>query len=137
MDGSHARPPHLSRRLSTSLELPGESPAQLNATVVPDGTVTRVRLAGDLELSTLAALDPVVDQVLSTEPSTVLLDLSDLTFCDARGLAGLLSVRRRLGAAGLRLTLTGARPPLRRLFEVTHLDRVFQVEEAGDSRARG
>lgn len=136
MDGNHGRP-HPSLRLSTSPELPGGSPAWLNATIVPNGTVTRVRLAGDLELSTMAALDPVVDQVLSTEPVTVLLDLSDLTFCDARGLAGLLSVRRRLGAAGSRLTLTGARPPLRRLLEVTSLDRVFQVEWDGDSRARG
>lgn len=107
---------------------PDEPPACLIATINSDTTVTRVRLSGELDLSTAAQLGPVVDQALGTDPEVVLMDLSDLTFCDASGLAGLLAAHRRLAAADRRLALTGARPPLRRILEITHLGRLLQSE---------
>ena len=130
MDPKRSRPPALrsfTRRSSVHPELPDESPARLSVTVTPDGDVTLVGLAGELELSTVAALESVVDQVVGAEPGVVLVDLYDVTFCDARGPAGLLALQQRLAAAGRRPTLTGARPTLRRLIEVARLDGVLRV----------
>jgi anti-sigma B factor antagonist len=105
-----------------------KAPASLRATINPDTTVTRVRLAGELDMATECELDPIVEQVLESAPEVVLLDVSDLEFCDARGLAGLVKAHERLEAADRHLALTGASPALCRLLEVTSLDRVLRVQ---------
>lgn len=93
------------------------SPADipLLAVVVPDTTATDMRLVGELDLATTAILATLIEQQIATGHLDVHLDLSDLAFCDVRGLRGLLDGRRRLAAAGGRLTLTAARPPLSRV----------------------
>jgi anti-sigma B factor antagonist len=107
---------------------PHEVPSNLGATVNPDTTVTRVRLTGELDLATEDRLDTVIGQALDMTPPVVVLDLQDVTFCDARGLAAILAAHHRLVANQRRLTLTGAGPPLRRILEVTHLDELLEIE---------
>lgn len=52
---------------------------------------------------------------MATGHLAVQIDLSDLAYCDVRGLGGLLQGRRRLASAGGRLTLTAAPPLLSRV----------------------
>ena len=90
-----------------------------SATVAPDSVVTVVRLGGELDLATEQKLARVLDEVLASTPGVVRLDLSDVTFCDARGLAGLLAARQRLRSAQRGLVLTGVPGHVRRLLAIT------------------
>jgi anti-sigma B factor antagonist len=108
-------------------EFPGFATVPLTATVSPDTTVVVVQLSGELDLAAENALDTVADRVLATAPGNVRLDLTDVTFCDARGLAAILSVRARLAAHQRQLTVTGAPPAVRRLLSITGLSRHLGV----------
>jgi anti-sigma B factor antagonist len=98
-----------------------------SATVARDSVVVVVRLSGELDMATEDKVAQVLDGVLATTPEVVRFDLSDVYFCDARGLAALVTVRRRLRSAQRRLELTGVPAHVRRLLAVTGLQDRLDV----------
>ena len=107
---------------------PGDETVPLTATVVPHGTVTVVRLSGELDLATEDVLTAVTNSVLATAVGVVRLDLTELTFCDVRGLGAILRFRARVVADQRRLVLTGVSPALRRLLQVTDVGPHLDIE---------
>jgi anti-sigma B factor antagonist len=82
-----------------------------------DGVVL-VCPVGELDLATAPALERVLEALMAEAPA-VELDLSGLVFADC---AGLRPVRRALHSASFtRLRISGARPHLRRVLELTGL----------------
>lgn len=79
------------------------------------GDLHLVTLRGELDL---ASADGLVDWLLDISGSTVVLDLSELTFMDSSGIAVMIHAKNKLGN-GLVLT----RPPanVRQLLEMTGL----------------
>ena len=61
------------------------------------------------------------EEALATTPEVVRLDLSDLSFCDARGLAALLRACHRIHSAQRRLLVIGVPEHVRRLLAITGL----------------
>lgn len=57
----------------------------------------------------------------------VVLDLAKVNIVDAHGLGVLLELRQRTHAKGTRFELMNVSPPLRRIFEITRLDSVFDI----------
>ncbi len=57
-------------------------------------------------------------------------DLSDVTSCDASGLAMLVGAHHRAEATGTTLTLARPRPQPAELLRVTGLHRVFMVDSS-------
>ena len=57
----------------------------------------------------------------------VVLDLAKVNIVDAHGLGVLLELRQRTHARGTRFELMNVSQPLRRIFEITRLDSVFDI----------
>jgi anti-sigma B factor antagonist len=57
----------------------------------------------------------------------VVLDLSRLRFVDSSGLGAFISCLRRLNAKGGDLKLCGMSKPVRAVFELVRMDRVFDI----------
>jgi len=57
----------------------------------------------------------------------LVLDLSNVKFVDSSGLGALLSCLRQLNAAGGDLKLYGMIKPVRALFELVRMHRVFEI----------
>lgn len=87
------------------------------------GDLHVVRLVGEVDL---LDADRVRDVLVEQAGSAVVLDLTDLRFIDAAGVAGVLEAYRRLSAAGHELAVRGARGIVRRVFEVTELGYLLQ-----------
>jgi anti-sigma B factor antagonist len=86
--------------------------------------------APDLHTYLCAALDDTLDAALDDtvgSASTVVVDLSEVTFMDARGLTALLRAEAHARDRGARLHLTALPPPLTRLLHITHLDQHFDL----------
>ena len=64
---------------------------------------------------------------LLTPGAKVMFDLSGLRFVDSSGLGALLSCLRQLNAAGGDLKLCGTSKPVRALFELVRMHRVFEL----------
>jgi len=57
----------------------------------------------------------------------ILLNMSPLTFLDSAGLGALLSCLRRLSSAGGDMKLSGVSKPVRSVFQITRMHRIFDI----------
>lgn len=89
--------------------------------------VTRVALIGQLDLSTAPLLRNHLEEIDGDGLHAIMLDLRDLSFADSMALHVFLDARKFADSNGHRLLLVGARPNVRRLFEVT--DTAFLIDE--------
>ena len=99
-------------------------------TVRVDDTGERcdVHVVGELDVNTAPALREELHRLVAwSTSSTLLLELSALTFCDARGLGTIVSAHKAAEAAGKRLVLSGATRSMRQLLRITKLERVLDI----------
>jgi anti-anti-sigma factor len=68
---------------------------------------------------------------------TVVLDLSNVGLVDSCGLSLLIGLKKIVDAQGVKLALCGLSPMIVRLFEITKLDRAFQIFPDQASAVRG
>ncbi|WP_405713729.1 STAS domain-containing protein [Streptomyces xanthophaeus] len=90
-----------------------------------DGAVV-LELAGELDHDTAQPLRDALDAAV-TPGGRLLVDLTDLGFCDSTGLNVLLHSRLTAQEAGAGLELVGLRGPVARMFRITGADGVFPV----------
>jgi anti-sigma B factor antagonist len=64
---------------------------------------------------------------LVSDASDIILDLSNVTLVDAHGLGVLLQLREQSLANGMHFELTNVNASLSRVFEITRLDTVFEI----------
>ncbi|MER6004016.1 STAS domain-containing protein [Nonomuraea angiospora] len=88
---------------------------------------TLVHLSGDIDIFTTARLRQRLLNTLDYSTDLLVLDLSQVTFCDAGGLGVLIGVQGRARARGITLALTGVPPRVARLLRITGLDRRFPM----------
>ena len=100
-----------------------EPAAPFSAKAEQRGDVEVVRFRGELDL--VAA--PTARHAMGAAAcSTLEVDLAELTFLDAAGLAALLSAREEAIARGCRVRVVGASGIVRRVFAVTGLQSVLE-----------
>lgn len=83
-------------------------------------------VTGELDLVTISVLKDAVGRRLAPN-AWVVLDLTELTFCDSTGLGALVGLHREAGAAGARLLLAAARRRVADLFTLSGIDQVLSV----------
>ena len=86
----------------------------------------RVRLR-EADLHVAPDLRDRISSAISDGAHELVVDLTETTFVDSMTLGVLLGGMKRLRANGGRLRLVVARPDVRRIFEITLLDRVFPL----------
>lgn len=95
------------------------------------GTKTVVlTVYGDADMHVAEELEARLTEAIDEGPSAIVLDLSGCTFLDSIALGVLLHGLKRLGATGGRLRIVTARPEVRRIFEITLLDRLFELDSS-------
>lgn len=88
-----------------------------------------VRAGGEVDASTVQALDGAVTEAASVN-SHVVIDLSEVTFVDSSGLGALIVARKSARARGGSMSLVSPPPAVRRLLGSTHLDDVFDIYDS-------
>jgi anti-anti-sigma factor len=68
-----------------------------------------------------------VSDIISGGADTVLLDLKDVTFVDSSGLGALVATLKMVRAAGSKLVICSINDQVKMLFELTSMDRVFEI----------
>jgi anti-anti-sigma factor len=68
-----------------------------------------------------------VVQLADDDTRDVILDLSNVSIVDAHGLGVLLQLREQTNARGMHFELRNVSKPLYRLFEITRLNTVFEI----------
>ena len=94
-----------------------------------EGTIV-IRLQGELDMATAPGLGRAMDTALDARPSTLALDLSDLTFLDSIGIRVLITACRRSGAQGSTFVLRSPQRPVLKALRLTGVDRLMAIEMA-------
>jgi anti-sigma B factor antagonist len=92
-----------------------------------DGIVT-IALAGDVDISSRAAMCGALDEALSARPSLVVVDFSRLSFLDSTGVNCLVQARADGEAVGCRFVVRNATGIARRVLEITGLSDLMGEE---------
>src|ERR1700744_3464383 len=89
--------------------------------VAADGKAT-VKVRGELDIATADQAYAYLRDVVDNQNGPVMMNLSELSFCDAAGLGVLARVAGHARRAGRSLKLTAARPSLLRIMAITRMD---------------
>jgi anti-anti-sigma factor len=100
----------------------------LRVTVSAEDSRTRIRLAGELDLATVDQLSRLVAELAAGGQSDLILDLGDLTLCDASGIAVLVAAHDQMELRGGRLTLSDVPPLTREVLRLTGLNVVLGLD---------
>jgi anti-sigma B factor antagonist len=83
---------------------------------------------GDVDLHSADALAERLDAAIADGAGALVVDLSGATFLDSQGLGVLVRGARRLDPAEGRFRLVVPSAQIRRVFEVSSLDRIFPLD---------
>jgi anti-sigma B factor antagonist len=110
--------------MATSLEI-----------ALEDGSVRVIRLVGELDLDSAPRSRATLDAaVTAASQPTVVLDLSELTFCDSSGVRVLLALHRLAAGEGHDLRIRDATSAVTQVLNLTGADRVLLTTSDGDAR---
>lgn len=90
-----------------------------------------LRLSGECDIATAPQLHEALVP-LRGEVRELVLDLSGLDFIDSSGIAVVAGVLKWLRESDGSLAISGAQGPVRKVFEITGLDRAISLLEADD-----
>jgi len=86
-----------------------------------------VSIRGRITVENSGEMRTALANALRTKPASLSVDLSGVSYIDTSGLATLVEVNRIARRQGTRLILGGIHDQPRYLFEITHLDRLFDM----------
>jgi len=87
-----------------------------------EGSSVILTLRGELDLATAALLESTLLKLEAEDVGEMVLDLSQLEFCDSSGLQVILQAATRDRQNGNRLSLLKGGPEVQRLFQLTSLE---------------
>jgi anti-anti-sigma factor len=86
-----------------------------------------VQPSGILDSTHATQLRQEISQIVGAQVEIVLLDLKDVSFVDSAGLGALVSALKTVRSAKAELYLCSITDQVKMLFELTHMDRVFNI----------
>jgi anti-sigma B factor antagonist len=87
-----------------------------------------VTATGEVDMYTAPTLEQALDGVIGLGGTSVVLDLSEVTFVDSTLLSVLLRYRDHLTELGGQLVIVTNDRRILRTFEITGLNRIFRIE---------
>ncbi|MEA5606166.1 STAS domain-containing protein [Nostoc sp. UHCC 0252] len=92
-----------------------------------------IKLNGNLNATTSQEFRQNITDILEVGAKIVLVDFKDVTFMDSSGLGALVLAFKTLRAADTKLVLCSINEQVRILFELTNMDKVFEIFPSQDA----
>lgn len=86
-----------------------------------------VDLQGDLDINSNKEFKEKVNSVQGIKNITV--NCENLSYIDSTGLGAFISIYKNIKEKGEKLVITGLKPHIKKIFIITDLDKVFEIEE--------
>ena len=86
-----------------------------------------VDVTGDIDLNCSLDFQQSLLELLDERPQRIVINLADVPYMDSSGVASLVKLLSRVRKGGLSLHLIGLGDRVRGVFEITRLDKVFDI----------
>ena len=93
--------------------------------------LVRLALRGELDLSTVSKVEAELRRAEASEPSLLVLDLSELNFLDSTGLRLIVTTDQRARESGRRVAVVKGPDAVQRVFAITRLDERLEMLDQG------
>ncbi|MBD2313394.1 STAS domain-containing protein [Desertifilum sp. FACHB-1129] len=94
--------------------------------------VKKVQPSGILDSTKASQFREEISHLVSSGADIILVNLKDVTFVDSSGLGALVSALKIVRSSSGKLCLCSINEQVRMLFELTSMDRVFEVYPSED-----
>jgi len=84
-------------------------------------------VSGEVDINTSPDVKRDFDKLISKKEPKIVIDLSKVTYVDSSGLATLVEILKKMKQYGGRMKLAGLSPKVKSLFEITKLDKLFEI----------
>jgi anti-sigma B factor antagonist len=112
-------------------------PGELEIGAISEDARHTLLLIGEMDFVTAPTLEARVVALCAAGACEIVLDLTELTFIDSRGLMAILLSRKRCESRGCEFSMTRGRDPVQRLFELTgFIDKLPFREGSSPARYR-
>jgi anti-sigma B factor antagonist len=84
---------------------------------------------GEIDIYTSPQLKDKLIEMLNDKNIDILIDGKDLDYVDSTGLGALISILKKVRENGKKIYMENIKPNIRKLFDITDLDKVFVIKE--------
>jgi len=91
----------------------------------------------EVDVSTADGMREQLLSALNKGASTLVIDMSQTTFCDSSGLNAVIRAHHRATASGAQVRVVIGSPAVRRVFEITKLDHTVAIHASLDEALGG
>lgn len=99
---------------------------ELKVDLRQEGDKLFVDLQGDLDINSNKEFKEKVNSVKGVKNITV--NCENLSYIDSTGLGAFISIYKHIKEKGEKLVITGLKPHIKKIFLITDLDKVFEIE---------
>ena len=100
---------------------------ELKVDLRQEGEKLFVDLQGDLDINSNQAFKDKVNSVKGIK--NIVVNSDNLSYIDSTGLGAFVSIYKNLKENGEKLVIKGLKPHIKKIFLITDLDKVFDIEE--------
>lgn len=87
-----------------------------------------VTLGGEIDVSYAEEMKAALLAMINEKAADIVLDCVKLVYLDSSGLGALVSVLKQVKEQGYSVTITNLKPHIAKIFTITKLDTVFNIE---------
>ncbi len=91
-------------------------------------------VTGDIDINSSPDVKKAFENILNDKKDKVIINLKEVNYVDSSGLATIVEILKNLRTYGGKLKLTNLSPKVLGLFEITKLDKLFDIM-AGEEEA--
>jgi anti-anti-sigma factor len=99
----------------------------LDVTTEDRNGLVHMALVGELDLSSVAKVQEELRRIEADAPSTLVVDLSKLTFLDSTGLRCIVTADERARNEGRRIVIVRGPDAVQRVFSITRLEERLEI----------
>lgn len=99
---------------------------ELKVDLKKDGELLFVDLQGDLDINSNKEFKEKVNSVQGVKK--IIVNCENLSYIDSTGLGAFISIYKHIKENGEKLVITGLKPHIKKIFLITDLDKVFEIE---------
>jgi anti-sigma B factor antagonist len=100
----------------------------MKITKTVNGETVTLALSGRLDTITQAELAGELEKVFAAGKVNLIFDFSALDYISSAGLRVMLTAQKRVNALGAVMKITGAKPEVQEIFEVTGFTGIMTIE---------
>lgn len=84
---------------------------------------------GEIDIYTSPIFKEMLNKLIKDRKADLIIDGGDLEYIDSTGLGVMISVLKKLKEEEYKITIKNIKPNIKKLFDITSLNKVFVIEE--------